>query len=145
MGGIHCMYTSANKPFISVFFFWYITLRQPFFCPLLVVLWTWSCIQSARESAENTAQWTDIPGWLLFIWKDDPTVEKGKKGKTKQKQTHPATINQSLRPMLSTRSAVRRGSFQYQLAPEQIYNIGGHDCSKKRGISHPTGLLWVEK
>lgn len=137
MGRIHCMYTSANKPFSL---FWYITSRQPFFMS------TFGCAATAHrkqhEKVHKTLlnEQTLLAGFCLsYIWKDDPIMEKGKKKKRKKTPSNNKSVTTANVEHLSS------GSFQYQFVQKQIYNIGGHECFMKRGISHPTGLLWVEK
>lgn len=125
MGEIHCMFTSANKPFQQCLF-WYISLSQPFYCPLLVVLWTRSCVQTAWESAETLLnERTFLAGFCLtYIRKDNPTLEK--KEKDKRKQKHPGAINQSLQPMLSQ---------LFSSGENRLTTLVAMSVPRKRGIS----------
>lgn len=51
MGEIHCMYTSTNKPLVSVLLVHYIEAA-----PLFVCIWMRFQLASRGESADNIAQ-----------------------------------------------------------------------------------------
>lgn len=137
-GRIHCMFTSANKPF-SFFpghhLFWYFSSSQPFCGPLLVVSGTTLCIRAASTKCRKHCS-TSEHSWLDFFCfcfvltyeKIKPTLEKGVGGDRKPKpkiktNKHPGAINQSLQPMLCNCSIWRQN---------RVYNTGGHECSKTK-------------
>lgn len=128
MGGVHCMYTSANKPFAIVFG------KSHWDSPSFFVHF-WSCCEhdhgskTARESAENTAQWTDVPLQLQKkIEMTDPTVETRGRG---QKHTQQQEINYYYQCW----TPVQWCHQLHYFTPEQIYNTGGHEHFMKEALA----------
>lgn len=99
------MFTSANKPFDSVCLFWYFSLSQPFYCPLV------GCVvnnfmhpngmtKCRKHCSMSEHSWLDflVVFFSPCVRKDEPTLGVKKENRTKRK--HPGAINQSLQPML---------------------------------------------
>lgn len=111
------MYTSANKPFISVAFSFLVhhieaaLLLSTFGCAVNMIMHP-NSTRKCRKTLLN--EQTFLAGFCFSYTKRWPNSEKGKERTKKNK--HPVTINQSLRSMLST-----------CFHSKQIYNIGGHE------------------
>lgn len=134
MGGIHCMFTSANKPFDSVCLFvclfWYFSLSQPFYCPLV------GCVvnnfmhpngmtKCRKHCSMSEHSWLDFLVFCFFSLRTKRwTNTGGEKGKQNKKK-HPGAINQSLLPMLRNCS----------VGGDRVTTLVAMSVPRQRGIS----------
>lgn len=131
MGGIHCMFTSANKPFNSVCLFVLVLLIES-----ALLLSTCCVVNNFMRPNGMTKCWKHCSmsehSWLdffvclfvFFLHMKRWTNTGGEKGKHKTtKRKHPGAANQSLQPMLRNCSVG---------GDKPSCDIGGHECSKTK-------------
>lgn len=95
MGEIHCMYTSTNKPLVSVLLVHYIEAAL-----LFVHIWMSSELASRGESADKRCS-MNRHSWLAFVsvtlWKDDrPNSGKENRRAKKKKNKRTPSKNKSV-------------------------------------------------
>lgn len=139
MGGIHCMYTSANKPFVSLVFCFVFFGTSHWSSPSFVHFW-WCCKCVNKQHEKVHYHCSLLAGLyrklhMKKLRKSMIGKQNRRGGEKKNKQTPSYNKPGHYLPMLR---------FIFTSFIKQIYNTGGHECFLKRGFRCLTHLVCVE-